>query len=46
MDELGGAALICGNALMGLVSVFPAGRPAVPLPAWFDAAAIERRLTE
>jgi hypothetical protein len=32
--------------MVWLVSAFPAGRPAVPLLAWFDAAAIERRLTE
>lgn len=36
--------LIYGNALIGLVPAFPAGCPAVPLPAWFDAPAIERRL--
>jgi branched-subunit amino acid aminotransferase/4-amino-4-deoxychorismate lyase len=46
MDELGGGALICGNALMGLVHAFLVGRPAVPLPRWFDAPAIGRRLTE
>jgi branched-subunit amino acid aminotransferase/4-amino-4-deoxychorismate lyase len=46
MDELGGGALICGNALMGLLPAFAAGRQAVPLPGWFDAPAIERRLTE
>jgi branched-subunit amino acid aminotransferase/4-amino-4-deoxychorismate lyase len=46
MDELGGGALICGNALMGLLPAFAAGRPAIPLPDWFDAPAIERRLAE
>jgi hypothetical protein len=46
MDELGGGALIYGKALIGLVPAFPAGRPAVPLPRWFDAPAIERRLAE
>ena len=46
MDELGGGALIYGNALIGLLPAFAAGRPAVPLPGWFDAPAIERRLSE
>jgi hypothetical protein len=46
MSELGDGALIYGNALIGLVAAFPAGRPPVPLPAWFDASAIERRLSE
>jgi branched-subunit amino acid aminotransferase/4-amino-4-deoxychorismate lyase len=45
-DELGSGALIYGNALLGLVPAFPAGHKAVPLPAWFDAPAIERRLAE
>jgi branched-subunit amino acid aminotransferase/4-amino-4-deoxychorismate lyase len=46
MDELGAGGLIYGNALIGLVPAFPAGRPPVPLPGWFDAPAIERRLAE
>ena len=46
LGELGDGALIYGNALIGLVAAFPAGRPAVPLPGWFDAPAIERRLSE
>jgi len=45
-DELGGAALIYGNALIGLVPAYPAGTPPVPLPRWFDPSAIERRLAE
>lgn len=46
LDELGGGALIYGNALIGLVPAHPAGGPAVPLPGWFDPSAIERRLAE
>jgi branched-subunit amino acid aminotransferase/4-amino-4-deoxychorismate lyase len=46
VDELGGGALIYGNALIGLVPAFPAGRPPVALPGWFDAPGIERRLAE
>jgi hypothetical protein len=49
MDELGepgGGALIYGNALIGLVPAFAAGRTPVPLPGWFDAPAIVRRLAE
>jgi hypothetical protein len=46
MSELGDGALIYGNALIGLVAAYPVGRPAVPLPGWFDAPAIERRLSE
>jgi branched-subunit amino acid aminotransferase/4-amino-4-deoxychorismate lyase len=46
LDELDGGALIYGNALIGLVPAFAAGRPAVSLPGWFDATAIERRLAE
>jgi branched-subunit amino acid aminotransferase/4-amino-4-deoxychorismate lyase len=44
VDELHGGTLIYGNALIGLVPAFPAGRLAVSLPGWFDATAIERRL--
>jgi hypothetical protein len=43
--ELAGSGLIYGNALIGLVPAYVAGGPATPLPDWFDAAAIERRLT-
>ena len=46
MSELGDGALIYGNALIGLMAAFPVGGPPVPLPAWFDARAIERRLSE
>jgi branched-subunit amino acid aminotransferase/4-amino-4-deoxychorismate lyase len=46
MGELGDGALIYGNALIGLVAAFPVGHPPVPLPGWFDAPAIERRLSE
>jgi branched-subunit amino acid aminotransferase/4-amino-4-deoxychorismate lyase len=46
MSELGDGTLIYGNALIGLVPAFPAGRPSGPLPAWFDAPAIRRRLSE
>ena len=45
VSELGDGALLYGNALIGLVAAFAVGRPAVPLPDWFDARAIERRLT-
>ena len=43
MSELGDGTLVYGNALIGLVPAFAAGRAAVPLPAWFDAPAIKRR---
>lgn len=43
--ELGGGALIYGNAIIGLLPAHPVGGPAVPLPGWFDAGAIERRLS-
>jgi branched-subunit amino acid aminotransferase/4-amino-4-deoxychorismate lyase len=46
LDELRRGALIYGNALLGLVLGVAAGGPVVPLPAWFDPPAIERRLTE
>jgi hypothetical protein len=46
MDELDGGTLIYGNALIGLLPAFLAGRAAAPLPAWFSAPAIERRLAE
>ena len=46
MGELGDGALIYGNALIGLVAAFPVGRLAVPLPGWFDAPSIGRRLSE
>lgn len=45
-EDLDDGALIYGNALIGLLPAFVAGRPAVPLPGWFDATAIERRLAE
>jgi branched-subunit amino acid aminotransferase/4-amino-4-deoxychorismate lyase len=43
-EDLDAGALIYGNALIGLVPAFPAGHPTMPLPAWFDAPAIEQRL--
>jgi branched-subunit amino acid aminotransferase/4-amino-4-deoxychorismate lyase len=46
IDELAGGALIWGNALVGLVPAYAAGGPVTPLPDWFDAPAIERRLAE
>jgi hypothetical protein len=46
VDELGGGALIYGNALIGLVPAYAAPGPAGALPGWFDAPAIERRLAE
>ena len=46
MSELGDGTLIYGNALIGLVAAFAVGRLAVPLPGWFDAPAIGRRLSE
>ena len=46
IDELDGGTLIYGNAVIGLLSAYLADRPASPLPGWFDATAIERRLAE
>ena len=46
MGELDDGTLIYGNALIGLLPAFVAGRAAVPLPGWFDAPAIGRRLSE
>ena len=46
VSELGRGALIYGNALTGLLTAVPVGCPAVPLPGWFDAGAIDRRLSE
>jgi branched-subunit amino acid aminotransferase/4-amino-4-deoxychorismate lyase len=46
IGELGDGTLVYGNALIGLVPAFAAGRPAIPLPGWFDAPAIGRRLVE
>jgi branched-subunit amino acid aminotransferase/4-amino-4-deoxychorismate lyase len=46
LDELDGSALIYGNALIGLLPAFLAGRAAIPLPAWFSATAIERLLVD
>jgi branched-subunit amino acid aminotransferase/4-amino-4-deoxychorismate lyase len=44
MDELDRGTLIYGNALVGLLPAVLVGRPAAPLPAWFSAPGIERRL--
>lgn len=44
--ELDGGTLIYGNALLGLVPACALGHVGAPLPDWFDAAAIERRLSE
>ena len=46
MDELDGGTLIYGNALIGLLPAVLAGHVAPPVPAWFSAPAIERRLAE
>ena len=46
VTELDDGTLIYGNALIGLVPAVAAGRVAVPLPAWFDAPSIARRLSE
>ena len=46
MGELDDGTLIYGNALIGLLPAFVAGRAAVPLPGWFDAPSIGRRLSE
>ena len=46
MAELGGGALLYGSAIIGLLPAFADGCPAIPLPGWFDARAIERRLSE
>jgi hypothetical protein len=46
MSELGDGTLIYGNALIGLVPAVATGRVAFPLPAWFDAPSIARRLSE
>jgi hypothetical protein len=38
--------LIYGNSLIGLVHAIVVGRDAAPMPAWFSAPAIEKRLAE
>jgi branched-subunit amino acid aminotransferase/4-amino-4-deoxychorismate lyase len=45
MSALDSGAFIYGNALIGVLPAFAAGCPAMPLPGWFDAPAIERRLS-
>lgn len=44
IDELDGGALLYGNAIVGLLPARILDRAAVPLPGWFDAEAIDRRL--
>ena len=44
MEDLDHGTLIYGNALVGLLPAFLAEQGARPLPAWFSAPAIERRL--
>ncbi len=44
--ELDAGTLIYGNALIGLLTAVVVGRPPMPLPPWFSAAAIERRIAE
>jgi len=46
LAELDGGTLVYGNALIGLLPALLAGHAAAPLPAWFSAPAIERRLAE
>jgi branched-subunit amino acid aminotransferase/4-amino-4-deoxychorismate lyase len=46
IGDLGRGGLIYGSALVGLLPAVLVGRPATPLPSWFDGAAIERRLSE
>jgi len=45
-DELDAGTLIYGNALIGLLPAVVVGRAPTSLPAWFSAAAIERRIAE
>lgn len=44
VGELDGGALLYGNAVIGLLPARVIDRAAVPLPDWFDAEAIDRRL--
>jgi branched-subunit amino acid aminotransferase/4-amino-4-deoxychorismate lyase len=44
LAELDGGALLYGNAIVGLLPARVVDRAAVPLPGWFDAEAIDRRL--
>ena len=45
VGELDQGTLLYGNALIGLLTAVLAGCAPRPLPSWFDAAAIERRLS-
>jgi branched-subunit amino acid aminotransferase/4-amino-4-deoxychorismate lyase len=46
MDDLDAGALIYGNALIGLLPAVVVGRVSTPVPAWFSAPEIEKRLVE
>jgi len=46
MHELDTGTLIYGNALIGLLPAIVVGRVTTPVPAWFSAPAIEKRLVE
>jgi len=46
LAELDIGTLVYGNALIGLLPALLVGRSMAPLPAWFSASAIERRLAE